>query len=171
MLIAYYWLLKQALDKIRFLSLTNKEILGEGDNTKLEILVRRVTKLMLFCSILSEFQLAYNVIFAVCRLSWIRRRRSFPFVTEVLVWQKKISLRTWGPLPNLELQVQLCFLLLLATPMIPSYTQSICSDVFLFLVTYSICGKDADRGWPQSHRAVWCWVLLSLLGRWLCWSS
>lgn len=85
MLIAYYWLLKQALDKIRFLSLTNKEILGEGDNTKLEILVRRVTKLMLFCSILSEFQLAYNVIFAVCRLSWIRRRRSFPFVTEVLV--------------------------------------------------------------------------------------
>lgn len=27
----------QALDKIRFLSLTDKEILGEGDNTKLEI--------------------------------------------------------------------------------------------------------------------------------------
>ncbi|XP_008808636.1 endoplasmin homolog [Phoenix dactylifera] len=29
-----------ALDKIRFLSLTNKEILGEGDNTKLEILIK-----------------------------------------------------------------------------------------------------------------------------------
>ena len=29
----------QALDKIRFLSLTDKEILGEGDNTKLEIQV------------------------------------------------------------------------------------------------------------------------------------
>lgn len=30
----------QALDKIRFLSLTDKEVLGEGDNTKLEIQVR-----------------------------------------------------------------------------------------------------------------------------------
>lgn len=29
----------QALDKIRFLSLTDKEILGEGDDTKLEIQV------------------------------------------------------------------------------------------------------------------------------------
>lgn len=29
----------QALDKIRFLSLTDKEVLGEGDNTKLEIQV------------------------------------------------------------------------------------------------------------------------------------
>ncbi|KAK1304717.1 hypothetical protein QJS10_CPB11g01973 [Acorus calamus] len=29
-----------ALDKIRFLSLTDKEILGEGDNTKLEILIK-----------------------------------------------------------------------------------------------------------------------------------
>jgi heat shock protein beta len=29
----------QALDKIRFLSLTEKEILGEGDNTKLDIQV------------------------------------------------------------------------------------------------------------------------------------
>lgn len=29
----------QALDKIRFLSLTDKEVLGEGDNAKLEILV------------------------------------------------------------------------------------------------------------------------------------
>lgn len=29
----------QALDKIRFLSLTDKEILGEGDNAKLEIQV------------------------------------------------------------------------------------------------------------------------------------
>ncbi|XP_010935079.1 endoplasmin homolog [Elaeis guineensis] len=29
-----------ALDKIRFLSLTNKDILGEGDNTKLEILMK-----------------------------------------------------------------------------------------------------------------------------------
>lgn len=27
----------QALDKIRFLALTDKEVLGEGDNTKLEI--------------------------------------------------------------------------------------------------------------------------------------
>lgn len=32
-------LLIQALDKIRFLSLTDKEILGEGDDTKLEIQV------------------------------------------------------------------------------------------------------------------------------------
>lgn len=29
----------QALDKIRFLSLTDKEVLGEGDNAKLEIQV------------------------------------------------------------------------------------------------------------------------------------
>ncbi|GMH03277.1 hypothetical protein Nepgr_005116 [Nepenthes gracilis] len=29
-----------ALDKIRFLSLTDKEVLGEGDNTKLEILIK-----------------------------------------------------------------------------------------------------------------------------------
>ncbi|KAK2457770.1 Chaperone protein htpG family protein [Trifolium repens] len=29
-----------ALDNIRFLSLTNKEILGEGDNTKLEIQIK-----------------------------------------------------------------------------------------------------------------------------------
>lgn len=35
----------QALDKIRFLSLTDKEILGEGDNTKLEI---QVSGLMIF---------------------------------------------------------------------------------------------------------------------------
>ena len=32
----------QAIDKIRFLSLTDKEILGEGDNTKLEIQVSYV---------------------------------------------------------------------------------------------------------------------------------
>ena len=29
----------QALDKIRFLSLTDKEVLGEGDNAKLDIQV------------------------------------------------------------------------------------------------------------------------------------
>lgn len=29
----------QALDKIRFLALTDKEVLGEGDNTKLDIQV------------------------------------------------------------------------------------------------------------------------------------
>lgn len=32
----------QAIDKIRFLSLTDKEILGEGDTAKLEIQVRDV---------------------------------------------------------------------------------------------------------------------------------
>lgn len=36
-----FTLIFQALDKIRFLSLTDKEILGEGDNTKLEIQVSR----------------------------------------------------------------------------------------------------------------------------------
>ncbi|KAJ4960512.1 hypothetical protein NE237_020422 [Protea cynaroides] len=35
-----FTVLDQALDKIRFLSLTEKEVLGEGDNTKLEILIK-----------------------------------------------------------------------------------------------------------------------------------
>lgn len=38
----------QALDKIRFLSLTDKEILGEGDDAKLEIQV--CTYGVLICS-------------------------------------------------------------------------------------------------------------------------
>ncbi|THU60169.1 hypothetical protein C4D60_Mb07t09800 [Musa balbisiana] len=33
-----------ALDKIRFLSLTDKEVLGEGDNTKLDILVSSIIR-------------------------------------------------------------------------------------------------------------------------------
>lgn len=40
----------QALDKIRFLSLTDKEILGEGDNTKLEIQVSRNGHIRCFSS-------------------------------------------------------------------------------------------------------------------------
>lgn len=35
----------QALDKIRFLSLTDKEVLGEGDDTKLEIQVCQTAEL------------------------------------------------------------------------------------------------------------------------------
>ncbi|KAK2451147.1 Chaperone protein htpG family protein [Trifolium repens] len=39
-LIRSLFLCYYALDNIRFLSLTNKEILGEGDNTKLEIQIK-----------------------------------------------------------------------------------------------------------------------------------
>ena len=38
----------QALDKIRFLSLTDKDILGEGDNTKLEIQVSNLCPYYVF---------------------------------------------------------------------------------------------------------------------------
>lgn len=38
------FMITQALDKIRFLSLTDKEILGEGDDAKLEIQVSFVAE-------------------------------------------------------------------------------------------------------------------------------
>lgn len=38
----YFALCYQALDKIRFLSLTDNSILGESDQAKLEILVRLI---------------------------------------------------------------------------------------------------------------------------------
>lgn len=79
----------QALDKIRFLALTDKEVLGEGDNTKLEIQVSDSyhIELLNLCSLrvenffLSSFNFGY---FMDCRLNSIKKRKFFSFATEVL---------------------------------------------------------------------------------------
>lgn len=79
----------QALDKIRFLALTDKEVLGEGDNTKLEIQVSDLyhIELLNICWLciesffLSSFNCGY---FMDCRLNLIKKRKFFPFATEVL---------------------------------------------------------------------------------------
>ena len=47
----------QALDKIRFLSLTDKEILGEGDNSKLEIQVSS-TFILTYCFLITSLKKA-----------------------------------------------------------------------------------------------------------------
>lgn len=54
----------QALDKIRFLSLTDKEILGEGDDATLEIQVTIINRIMLiFLNIQSHGLRTYRLIY------------------------------------------------------------------------------------------------------------
>ena len=77
----------QALDKIRFLSLTDKEVLGEGDTAKLEIQVQCTATLKAICVVsylAVEFVIKASGLY-VCRLSWTKKRRSSPFGIGVLV--------------------------------------------------------------------------------------
>lgn len=57
----------QALDKIRFLALTDKEILGQGDNTKLEIMVG--FKRILLCRIHFLLQRFYKYVLILTCIS------------------------------------------------------------------------------------------------------
>ena len=75
------------LDKIRFLSLTDKEVLGKGDTAKLEIQVQCTATLKAICVVsylAVEFVIKASGLY-VCRLSWTKKRRSSPFGIGVLV--------------------------------------------------------------------------------------
>jgi hypothetical protein len=76
------------LDKIRFLSLTDKEVLGEGDTAKLEIQVQCTATLKAYIRLASYLAVAFVIKasgLCTCRLSWTKRRRSSPFGIGVLV--------------------------------------------------------------------------------------
>jgi hypothetical protein len=76
------------LDKIRFLALTEKEVLGEGDTAKLEIQVQWIAKPRLFpdCHFFALEMMDFKVSYVCkCRLSWIRRTRFSRFGIGVLV--------------------------------------------------------------------------------------
>lgn len=76
------------MDKIRFLALTDKEVLGDGDTAKLEIQVQCTATLKAYFFLVSYLAVEFFIKacdLCTCRLSWTKRRRSSQFGIEVLV--------------------------------------------------------------------------------------